>query len=107
MQVNPVMWFTQLVALLQHDGNIVEKCLHELTQEPISLFRHGMMRKPSKSVLRNYLLAKLPSLDRATPRSCVVDGGVLLSTDQWSASGTYDDVVTRFINFVEKRYGQS
>ena len=63
---NPTVLFTQLVALGQRDENIVEKFSHELTREPTSLFRHGMIRNPSKSKLRNYLLCKLPSLDRGT-----------------------------------------
>lgn len=51
-------------------------------------------------------MGKLLSLNRTTPRSCVLDDIALLYEVQWSVNGTSVDVAITCMNFVEKRYGQ-
>ncbi|XP_057307435.1 uncharacterized protein LOC130645457 [Hydractinia symbiolongicarpus] len=55
--VNPPMLFTRLVSIAQRKKEDIEEFFaFELTQEPMSLFKHGLMRKPDKSSLRKAVM---------------------------------------------------
>ena len=60
--INPLILFTRLTALMNSEDNIGVNFRYELTPEPAALFKDGMMRKPSKSVLRNHLLSTAESM---------------------------------------------
>ena len=51
-----------------------ENFKYEVTPEPMTLFRNGMMRKSGKLVIRNHLFNKYPSCDCPSSRSLVIDG---------------------------------
>lgn len=54
---NQAMLFTRLVAIAQREKKDIEEFFaFELTQEPISLFKHGLMRKPDKPSLRRAVM---------------------------------------------------
>jgi hypothetical protein len=58
---DPTMLFTRLVAMAQREDDVSKYFAFELTLMPTSLFKDNLMRKPSKSQLRNFwLLTKLP-----------------------------------------------
>ena len=58
--IDPVILLTRLTALAQSVENIKDDFIYELTHEPTAWFKEGSMRKPQKSKLRKYLLAKHP-----------------------------------------------
>ena len=61
--------------MLQREEEIITNFLYELAPEPASLFKDGMMRKPTKSTLRKHLLDKLQSSEPVAAKVYIVDGG--------------------------------
>ena len=59
------------------DGDIEFK--YKLTSEPTALFKDGLMKKPTKSVLRNYL-TKDETPSKVVAKVCVLDGFRILHT---------------------------
>eukprot|EP00795_Rhopilema_esculentum_P016688 gene16688-8134_t len=76
--INPTILFSRLSALANFQSNITENFCYELTLEPTSLFKQGMMRKSTKAVLRNHLLGTENATIPTTNDVCVVDGDALL-----------------------------
>ena len=57
------MLFTRLIAVAQREKEDIEDFLSsELTQEPMSLFKTGLMRKPDKPSLRKALMKEEETL---------------------------------------------
>ena len=78
VHIDPLILFARLTALLQRDDESTDKFRYELTPEPTSLFKDGMMRKANKSVLRNFFLDKNKPADDVQADTCIIDGGALL-----------------------------
>ena len=93
--------FARLTALLQREDDVTDKFNFELTAEPTSLFKDGMMRKPDKALLRNTLLDKVDPVSNIQANACVIDGSALLHKVKWEAKGIGD----KYINFLRRRYG--
>ncbi|KAG1681501.1 hypothetical protein GQR58_011781 [Nymphon striatum] len=69
----------------------------------MSLFKDGLMRKPTKAVLRNALLTEKADVD---PNALhVLDGGALLHKVRWSTSVTYREVCDLYVNHIKSKYG--
>ncbi|KAG1671662.1 hypothetical protein GQR58_016344 [Nymphon striatum] len=69
----------------------------------MSLFKDGLMRKPTKAVLRNALLTEKADVD---PNALHVhDGGALLHKVRWSTSVTYREVCDLYVNHIKSKYG--
>ena len=49
--INPSVLFTWLSALAGREENVEKYFKYELTTEPMSLFKDGIMRKPDKASL--------------------------------------------------------
>ena len=48
--------FNRMVTIAAREDNIEELFQYELTREPMSLFKGGMMRKPDKAALRKVIM---------------------------------------------------
>ena len=48
--------FNRMITVAMREENIEELFYYELTQEPMSLFKDGMMRKPDKPSLRKVIM---------------------------------------------------
>ena len=107
VHVEPLILFTRLTAIIQRDGKVEENFRYELTPEPTTLFRDGMMRKSGKSVLRNHLLQKFPSSECPSSESCVVDGGALLHKVKWTSGSSFKDLLQSYIGYIQKRFSTS
>ena len=103
--INPTILFSRLTALANFQSNVSENFCYELTPEPTSLFKQGMMRKSTKAVLRNHLLGTKNATVPTTNDVCVVDGGALLHKVHWPKS-TYSEVLEQYIAFVQQRFGK-
>ncbi|KAG1649449.1 Heparan sulfate 2-O-sulfotransferase 1 [Nymphon striatum] len=69
----------------------------------MSLFKDGLMREPTKAVLRNALLTEKADVD---PNALhVLDGGALLHKVRWSTSVTYREVCDLYVNHIKSKYG--
>ena len=50
--ISPLTLFSRLIAIVRDAERLEEVFQYELTPEPTSLFKDGMMKKPTKSTLR-------------------------------------------------------
>eukprot|EP00795_Rhopilema_esculentum_P009857 gene9857-18442_t len=80
---SPVMDQNRLTDLANFQMTLTENFCYELTLEPMSLFKQGMMRKSAKAVLRNHLLATENAIIPTTNDVCVFDGDALLHKVHW------------------------
>ena len=104
VHIDPNILFTRLTAILQNEDDIAAQFSYELTPEPTTLFKDGLMRKSSKSVLRNSFLKKVtPTIDTEAD-ACIIDGGALLHKVKWLPNSSYGDVIEQYVNFVKMRY---
>lgn len=103
--IDPLVLFSRLTALVQRQEDIPSQFFYELTPEPTSLLKDGLMRKPTKSTLRNHLLKNVPSTTNIA-KSCVVDGGALLHKVQWLPKCTYNELADHYVSFVKRKYGK-
>ena len=101
----PTILFSRLTALANFRDEIEENFCFELTPEPTSLFRQGMMRKPVKSNLRNYILESEKPINLSVKDVCVIDGGMLLHKVHWPKT-TFKAVLKEYIAYLKRRYGK-
>ena len=95
---NPAILFTRLAAVAQREREDIEEFFsHELTQEPMSLFSKGLMRKPDKPSLRKALMKDEDPVtkDQLDADSIfVVDGCALLHRVRWMKGTTFEELCT-------------
>ena len=103
VHIDSVILFTRLTALFQREDCIVEHFGYELTPEPTSIFKDGMMRKSNKSVLRNVILDKIESSKDLT-KVCVLDGGALLHKVKRQANSSFKDILNSYYEYMKHRY---
>ena len=53
INIKPTALFLRLIAIAQRTPKIEDYFHYELTADPMSLFKDGLMRKPNKALLRN------------------------------------------------------
>ena len=100
--ISPWTLFSRLIAIAR-DAERLEKIFqYELTPEPTFLFKDDMMRKPTKSTLRNSLLDSVPSKTGVNAEACVIDGGALLLKVALPSSSTYGTIVKEYLKFIKK-----
>ena len=108
VDVNPNMLFTRLIAIAQREKeDSKEFFAYELTQEPMSLFKKGLMRKPDKPSLRKAIMKDDDALVRDQLPSYsvfVVDGGGLLHRVRWNRNATFDELSQMYTRYVRKYY---
>ena len=101
--ISPTILFSRLTALSNFTDDVGENFRYELTPEPTSLFKFGMMRKPQKSNLRNHFINKGNACDLETRDVCVVDGGALLHKVCWPKT-TYSAVIDEYVDFLKRNF---
>ena len=80
---------------------------YELTQEPMLLFKNGMMRKPDKPSLSKVIMPKEESITKDNIRNCdtyVMDGGILLRRVRWSKEIEFSTVAETYVKCIRKNY---
>ena len=101
--ISPSILFSRLTALVNFSKETGENFQFELTPEPTSLFKWGIMRKPAKSVLRNHFVKTENACNMERYDACVVDGGALLHNIYWPKT-TYSAVIEQYVDFMKKKY---
>ena len=101
--ISPTILFSRLTALGNFTENVGENFCYELTPEPTSLFKLGMMRKPQKSNLRNHFINKANACQLESHDVCIVDGGALLHKVSWPKT-TYSAVIDEYVNFLKNNF---
>ena len=100
--ISPTILFSRLTALTNFRDDIEENFSFELTPEPTSLFKQGMMRKPTKANLRNHLIESENPVTLDVRDVCIIDGGMLLHKVYWPKS-TFSDVLDQYISYLRRR----
>ena len=86
-----------------YDSQIVRADVPELTPDPSSLFKDGLMRKPAKASLRTHL-TKNARPQRQPSKCVVIDGGALLWSVNWMRNSTYDDITNFYVRHLTVRH---
>ena len=80
--INSTVLFTRLSTVAKREENEESYFYYEMTNEPMSLFKNMMMRKPDKPSLRKALVTDAESnklnLTSGQNNYYVMDGGALL-----------------------------
>ena len=106
IHIDPSGLFSRLVTIVGRSNDIESYFQYELTQEPTSIFKDQMMRKPTKANLKNLLVENAESLDKIPNGKIIVDGGALLHQVKWIKATTYHDITDQYRQYLESRYGK-
>ena len=99
--------FTRTLAIANRLDSVEEAFEFELTSEPMSLFKNGMMRKSDKSLLRKALMPPEQSFPRReinVAHKTVIDGGALLHKVRWCKGMTFQQIADTYVSYVAGRY---
>ena len=75
--IDSCVMFNRMVTIAAREDNIEELFQYELTREPMSLFKGGMMRKPYKAAWRKVIMPEKNAIKKEDMMACgvyVVDG---------------------------------
>ena len=103
--------FRRLAAVAKREENEESYFYYEITNEPISLFKNMIMRKPDKPSLRKALVTdeesnKLDLTSGQNNDSYVMDRGALLHRVFWVKGPNVKKIVKRYVQYVRKHYGK-
>ena len=104
INLKPTSRFTRLTALAQREDDVEKLFKYEMTTIPMSLFKHGMMRKPDKVALRNHLITAQGELKKTCKQ--VLDSGVLIHKVQWGKDVTFRQLCKQYVNLVRSKFDQ-
>ena len=104
--ISPLTLFSRLLAIAKDAERLEEVFQYEITPEPPSLFKNGIMRKPTKSTLRNSLLDSVSSKTGVNAEACVIDGGALLHKVAWPSSSTYGTIIKEYLKFIKRKFSK-
>ena len=105
--IDPTVMFTRMIVVAEREDSLQPFFEYELTTEPMSLFKEGMMRKPDKPSLRKALIpdSASVSLDKIEKQvTSIIDGGALLHRVSWKKGSKFSDVGRSYVNFVKTHY---
>lgn len=108
--VNPQQLFNRIACALNtnSDNQLCEYFKYELSPFPPALFDEVSMRKTTKSVLTDVLLAGVPMLSDADSEAMfVLDGGMFLHRVVWPRPATYREVCELYVRYVKTHYGSN
>lgn len=78
VHIDPCILFSHPTTILGSGEDVMKYFDYEMAPEPTAIFKDGLLRKPTKSTLRNLLLDKINPSSDVPVHTCVVDGGALL-----------------------------
>ena len=101
--INPAVSFSYLTALTNSRHDVAENFSFELTREPASLFKQGMVRKPTKEKLPNNLTERENTVILNVKDVCIIVGG-MLRLKLYCLKSTFSDVLDQYILYLRRRY---
>ena len=108
VKIDPLVLFCRTTTLLEREekSNQVSSFNHELTPEPTALFRNGVMRKSTKSTLRNYILKmKHRAPSKPVADVCVIDGNAFLYKIAWVLNCSFGELANQYVRYVQRHFG--
>ena len=103
----PSIMFNRLITVATREDDLDPIFEFELTYEPMSLFKHGMMRKPDKPSLRKVIMCDEDAVRKENienPDNYVLDGGALLHRVRWFKGMKFNAVSEVYANYIRKNY---
>ena len=89
LNINPIMLFSRLIAIVQREEDMSPYFDYELTAFPTSLFKDFFMRKSVKARLAKSLIDSVDSSEHRRQVMHVLDGGALLHRVKWGKKMSY------------------
>ncbi|XP_028418322.1 uncharacterized protein LOC114543611 [Dendronephthya gigantea] len=103
--VNTMQLFNRIVCVIKTDEDFASCLEYELAPRPLSLFDEISMRKTQKSVMYDVIESVADSQQTYPAGSTVVlDGGYLLRRVIWPQHGSYSDIYSSYVTYVQKHY---
>ena len=103
---NSISHMSIIVCVMKSDEDFASCLEHELAPRPLSLFDDISMRKTQKSVMYDVIESVAGSQQTYLEESTVVvDGGYLLRRVIWPQHGSYSDVYSTYVTYVQKHHG--
>ena len=104
--VDPNILFQRLIMLIDRSEDMTSCFEYELTPEPTSLFKDGLMRKPNKALLGRSLVKESSIIkDKVDSALYVIDGGALLHRVCWNLPATGSKIIDQYTSYVGRKYG--
>jgi len=106
IHADPNLLFQRLIMLVDRADDMTNCFEYELTPEPTSLFKDGLMRKPNKAQLGRELIKESEILRESNENTIyVLDGGALLHRVFWNLPATYTKIMEQYCTYISKKYG--
>ena len=100
LNINPVILFSRLIAIVQREEDMSPYFDYELTAFPTSLFKDNLMRKSVKAQLAKSLTDSVDSSEHRRQVMHVLDGGALLHRVKWGKKLSYQEVAKQYVSYV-------
>ena len=100
---DPCKMFNRLITIVLREDDLEPMFEYELTFEPMSLFKEGLMRKPDKPALRNVIMPNKDAVKKNSikgSKEYVLDGGALLHRLRWSKGMKFDDIAEAYASYI-------
>ena len=107
LNINPIILFSRLIAIVQRKEDMSPYFDYELTAFPTSLFKDNFMRKSVKAQLAKSLTDSVDSSELRRQMMHVLDGGALLHRVKWGKKMSYQEVAKQYVSYVRGKYGES
>ena len=103
--VDPTILFSRLLVIMEREDGVKKYFAYELTPIPTSLFKDGMMRKATKSMLANFITRNIHSVQNYLFPVYIIDGGALLHKVKWSTNNAdVQHILDQYSSYLRK-YG--
>ena len=103
--VNTMQFFNRIVCVIKSDKDFASCLEYELASRPLSLFDEISIRETQKSVMYDVIESLADSQQTYPAGSTVVlDGGYLLKRVLWPQHGSYSDIYSSYVSYIQKHY---
>lgn len=107
VNVSPMQLFNRIICSNKTPEEIKDCFRFELSPYPLSLFKDGVLRKGTKSLLlKEFDALTTPTSSTEQNAIYVIDGGFLLHKVLWQKPATFNQICDQYVNYVKHVYGQ-
>ena len=104
INLKPTSLFTRLTALAEREDDMEKLFEYKMTAIPMSLFKHGVMRKSDKVASHNHLITTQCEIKETSKQ--VLDGGALMHKVRCEKDVTNQELHEQYVDFVWSKFGQ-
>ena len=97
--------FTRLIAVSGRLPTLESAFEYELTNEPLSLFQNGLLRKGNKAQLKTVILhdpVTVSSEEINSCGACIINGEALLHRIRWQKGTSFQNISLAYVKYVRK-----